>query len=421
MEKERFYYKNVMVKIFRDHWDSYKRFHPEKISEDIEENVEKMMGCGEIENGYFEYICPECHETKKVGFSCKSRFCLRCSKVYIDNWVNRMRETVFKWINHRHIILTIPGSLWDYFRGGHLLDELINCGARTIREAMELSNNKRKIEPGMIGIIQTSGRASTWNPHLHFLVTEGGLGENGKWQDLAYIDYEILRKKWMYNLLSMLRGEMKGNPVVSNKIEEIYRKRWDKGLIVRAKRERIRKKNIVVYLIKYVASPPIALSRITKYDGENVTYWYREHPTDKEVEVTVNAFEFIKRMIQHIMPKQLKLIRHYGLYARNKVRKVRQLLEKIFKGIRDVTQDFKTFLEKTIAPSGYRERIKRAFGRDPLKCPKCGSELMLWSIWHPRYGYIYDAVRDAPEVIEEGDNVVEKEEKISARQLAFEW
>ena len=69
MRRGEIYLKNVMVQIFRDHWDQFKGFNRELVDEHIEENVRRMMGC---------------------------------SKVYIDKWISRMRETIFKWIKHRH-------------------------------------------------------------------------------------------------------------------------------------------------------------------------------------------------------------------------------------------------------------------------------------------------------------------------------
>ncbi len=110
------------------------------------------------------------------------------------------------------------------------------------------------------------------------------------------------------------------------------------------------------YLIKYVASPPVALSRIEEYDGEKVTYWYREHPTDEKVWVTVSAFEFIRRMIQHIMPKQFRMIRHSGLYARNKVGKVRKILPSFFKNIEEITREFEQMTRRgaSLLPSIHR-------------------------------------------------------------------
>ncbi|MDI6733657.1 MAG: transposase zinc-binding domain-containing protein, partial [Planctomycetota bacterium] len=101
---------NRLIQIFRDHWEPFKQFYPHLVNKDIEVNVQKMMACGLLANGYAEYRC-RCGHIKRVPFSCKSRFCLRCARVYIDKWVAKMKETVFAKVKHRHIILTVPGSL----------------------------------------------------------------------------------------------------------------------------------------------------------------------------------------------------------------------------------------------------------------------------------------------------------------------
>lgn len=378
-----------MVQIFRDHWERFKESYPHLVTEDIEKNVQKMMECGLFENGYFVYVCTNCGEEKRIAFTCKSRFCLRCSKVYIDNWVNKMRETVFKWIPHRHVILTVPGSLWEYFHSEEMLKMLADSAVMMMKDVISICNKGKKIEPGIMLVIQTAGRASTWNPHIHLLITEGGLDKEGVWHDVSYIDYRTIRKKWMYYLLRGVREVMGVDKRVENIIDEIYTKRGEEGLIIRAKKEKVRKRDIVGYLIKYVASPPIALSRIVEYDFETVTYWYREHPTDRKVKVVVSAYEFIRRMIQHIVLKNFRMVRHYGLYARNKVLKVREVLKRIFEGVRGIAIEFASLLGKVIAPRSYRERMIKSFGMDPFKCSNCGEEMQLWEIWPPKYGTIY--------------------------------
>lgn len=422
MDKKKIFYKNVVVQIFRDHWAQFKHYHPELVTDEIEENVEKMMGCGLLANGYFEYICPGCLEKRLVGFTCKSRFCLRCSKVYVEKWIQRMKEIVFKWIKHRHIILTVPGSLREYFRDGRMLKKLANCGVKTIKEVIEICNHGEELEAGYIVVIQTFGRPSTWNPHLHTLVTEGGFNDKGEWKDFYYFEYETLRKKWMYTLLEMVKEELGDKEGVLEKVAEIYRQQGKVGLIVRAKKEKVRKRDIVGYLIKYVASPPIALSRIECYDGERVRYWYKEHPTDKKVVVTVSVYEFIRRMIQHIMPKGLQVIGHYGLYSRRKVSEVREKVADLFEGKTGVVQEFETLVNELEGVKNYRERIKKSFGIDPLSCKRCGIEMILNRIWHPKYGIIYDfwrdgCIEDIGEVVQHGK--VEIKEDAREKQLCF--
>jgi hypothetical protein len=420
MEDNPIYYRNRLIQIFRDHWEQFKVFHPDLITQDIEDNVQKMMNCGSFKNGYAEYRC-SCGEIKRVPFSCKSRFCLRCARVYIDNWVARVKEVLFTKVSHRHIILTVPGSLWSYFHDPAMLKFLADCGVEMVREVVSICKRGKEIELGIILVIQTSGRRSTWNPHLHLLVTEGGLDKEGRWYDVTYFDYTLLRKRWLYILLTRLKEALADEIGAVEKIEEVFQKRASQGLIARAKKEKVRKRDIVDYLVKYIASPPIALSRITSYDGETVEYWYREHPTNKQVSTQVSAFEFIRRLIQHIPAKGLKLIRYYGLYARCKIQKVRAIIERIFSNVKHIVQEFSELITRGI-PNDYRRRLKESFGLDPLKCPKCGEEMVLFKIWHPKYGSIYDIFRDSPEIIVweiKKDVVEEKKVEPTEKQFYF--
>jgi len=407
MDNRPIYYKNRLIQIFRDHWEGFKQFHPDLVNEDIEVNVQKMMNCGLFSSGYAEYRC-SCGHIKRVAFSCKSRFCLRCGKVYTDNWVNKMKQTIFAKVEHRHIILTVPGSLWKYFHSKEMLKLLADCGAELIQEVCHICSKGKEIELGIILITQTAGRRSTWNPHLHLLVTEGGLDKHNRWHKFYYFDYRILRNKWRYILLTSLKKALFQDPEALKTIEEVFQETASLGFIARAKKEKVRKTDIIGYLIKYVASPSIALYRITGYDGEYVNYWYREHPTDRQVFTKVSVYEFIYRLIQQIPAKGLKLIRHYGLYARVKFKKVKEIIDKIFEYVRTISQGFFSFLSSS-SPTNYRERLEKSFGIDPFKCPKCGNELILYEVWHPKHGIIYSIFRDENWIGTDTNYVVEEQ------------
>ena len=282
------YHKNRLIQIFQDHWEEFKRFHPSLVNEDIEVNVQKMMGCGMFSNGYAEY----------------------------------------------------------------------------------------------------------------------------RYRDFYYFDYKILRKKWMYILLSALKKTFSSDPEALRLIDEAFKTNAAMGFIARAKREKVRKTGIIGYLIKYVASPPIALYRITGYDGRYVEYCYREHPTDRQASTKVSAFEFIARLIQHIPPKGLKLIRHYGLYARCKARKVKEAIDNIFKLVKAVSQGFLPFFKVDLALN-YRDRLKKSFNIGPFKCPHCGNRLILYEAWHPKHGAIYNIFRDERWV----DYVVEEKRPENSRTI----
>jgi len=119
----------------------------------------------------------------------------------------------------------------------------------------------------------------------------------------------------------------------------------------------------------------------------------REHPTDRKVYTKLSAYQFIAQLIQHIPAKGLKLVRHYGLYARCKFKKVKQIIDKIFKFAKAVSQEF-IHLLTPYSPTNYRGRLINSFKIDPFRCPHCGSELILYQVWHPDYGLVYDICRD---------------------------
>ena len=135
-----------------------------------------------------------------------------------------------------------------------------------------------------------------------------------------------------------------------------------------------------------VVSPPIAVRRIDRYDGERVTYHYRSHRTDRVEHDTVAVDTCIGRMVQHTRPQGFKRIRYDGVQATKtfaKVKGVRQAaLAKVEGGVKGAVQ--------SIARLTYRQRYEQSTGRDPLRCPHGRGEMGLWRIWHPTYGVIYD-------------------------------
>ena len=95
---------------------------------------------------------------------------------------------------------------------------------------------------------------------------------------------------------------------------------------------------------------------------------------------------FIGRMVQHILPKGFKRVRYYGLQATKTFAKWKEM---ITKGIKNLSTEIHDAYQVITIPK-YRERYIKGSGKDPFKCSHCGNEMVLWRIWHPKYGVIYD-------------------------------
>ena len=87
---------NVFKQIFAEHWDGFKHAHPRYQTSYYDGLVAKMLACGNLAlMGYVEYRCLHCGQgTHRVAMSCKSSLCLRCAKVYVDNWVRQVSQVL---------------------------------------------------------------------------------------------------------------------------------------------------------------------------------------------------------------------------------------------------------------------------------------------------------------------------------------
>lgn len=349
--------KNILKQIFIEQWKGFKERYTRYQGEIYETVINKMLGCGDEANGYSVYRCGYCGEPRYVPFSCKSSFCLSCAKVYVDNWVFHISKILFEGIYYRDIVLTIPGDLKKYFyKDQLLLSWLMRTGVDCLNDVMALTLREEGIRVGFIVVSQTAGRSGRYNPHLHILMTSGGLIEENnrsKWVDLRFLPYDLLHKKWQYYLFKMVKEKV-GDREVKREIDFLYNK-YKKGLVAYIEKGNIPKdtKGLAIYLAKYVVSPPIAIRRIISYDGERVRYWYKDHKTGKREEENIDVFEFIGRLVQHILPKGFQRIRYYGLHGTCNYQRVKEILSNIIKSIgRGIKDAYKIITRKS-----YRERI----------------------------------------------------------------
>jgi len=381
---------NIFKKIIGDNWENFKKEHPSYDAPQYNEVIDKMLTCGSELGGYSEYRCLNCGEgIRRIAFSCKCMFCLRCVKVHVDEFVSKVSKMMHPGMRYRHVVLTVPEQLRPIFYKdrfkGVLLDELIKVGHRCLEDLLG-DVFRKKVKIGTIIVLQTYGRSGHYNPHIHIIMTNGGVDEEKmKWKELKYVKYETLHKKWQYYLLEMMRENVKTNEM-EKMIKKLY-KDYPAGFVANIDEGKVPKSSIGLakYLAKYVASPPISIRRILEYTGKKVTYCYIDHMTKKKKIETVDVMTFMGRMVQHILPKGFQRTRYYGIQATKSLKKWREVIKKIVKKISEKIED----VYEVIESKTYRERFKEGSKKDPLKCPHCGETMVLWLIWHPEYGTIY--------------------------------
>lgn len=387
MRRDKHVDKATFKQIFVDHWDAFKRAYPRYDTPHIDDVVQKMLACGDPEKmGFVQYRCTNCGQTRRIAFTCKSAFCLSCSKPYTERWVDFIGRRLLPGVTYRHFVLTVPDFLHlPFFRDPRLLATLMRTGHACLLDVFKTCTGE-DLDIGCVIVLQTAGRPGTYNPHLHMLVTAGGINPQGGWTSVSYMPYEILHKKWQYYLLTMLRQNL-SDPKIQTDVDKGWTN-YPNGFVAYLQPGNVPPggKGLAHYLAKYVVSPPISVRRIERYDGRTVSYWYRDHKTGHIEHATLPALRFIGRMVQHILPKGFQRIRYFGLHGNRRYARMRERIGAILPAT--APPDPRGF--RVLPRMRFADLFRSTFGKDPLLCPVCGQRMELELISHPDHGILRD-------------------------------
>lgn len=386
---------NLFVEIHKDFWSDFKAENKRYATEYFDKIVNGMIECGDPQFGYIEYGCMHCGSSRHVvGFTCKTHYCLRCSRVFAEKFVDQLTSQLVPGMVYRHLILTMPKKLVDHFFIKHkddpkFLNAFYEAAWDFIQDVFSKVTGIKNLKCGCVMIIHLAGRDAHYHPHLHILVMNGGLDlDSGRWVDLKYFPYKrILPKKWQFHLLSMIKkfGGDSAKKIVNEMWED-----YPKGFVNRFKQAVPKHMRAVIrYLSRYLARPMISANRILKYDKTKnlVEYEYLSHETDKIEIQRVSIFRFIGRMVQQVLPKWFQRIRYFGLQATKDHEKWRDKIKSGKKSSDLVSRHEEIF---KIPAKTYADRLKRWTGHNPLICPKCKHMMEVMIVWTRNKGVVFD-------------------------------
>jgi hypothetical protein len=359
---------NLLKQIFFDehrHWDRFVEKHGERIRANVIKEVEKFRRCGDPRNGFKLMVCEGCHDLRMVPYRCKGRFCTTCSCGETEEWSRLLMEDVLQ-VHHRHVVFTIDEGLWDVFL---LHREMLKAYMdEAVRVVQEYFQKKRKVTPGIIAGLHTFGSRLNFNPHVHMLVTMGGMQKNGEWKTYDFIPFEMLRKQWQTVVLKLIRRSLNAaeKKQVQSRLQKAYTKNGE-GFYVHAPKQRGHVRQQLRYIGRYIRRPAIAVHRIKEYDGEYVVFSYHDKTSGEEKLERVTVEEFITRLIRHIPDENFKTIRYYGIYSR----RTKRVCKKQMSAWQETSRKWIVKVQKVLRRRNWRERVKVTTGKDPLVCPKC--------------------------------------------------
>jgi len=130
-----------------------------------------------------------------------------------------------------------------------------------------------KREAGDVVVLETAGRSGHWHPHLHILMTSGGVTSQQQWREVDDFPFTVLPKKWQYDLFTLLKQRV-GTHALKATIDALWRK-YAKGVVAYLEEGKVPAggEGLAYSRAQYVVSPPISLRRILSDDGQRGRYW----------------------------------------------------------------------------------------------------------------------------------------------------
>lgn len=382
----------IIKNILENYFEEFKKLKWHRVRKEMRQHikdiVERSLNCGNIGNGYIKHKCLECKEEYIHGFTCKTKFCSKCGRLYSLKWSNKQIDNMLN-VTHRHAVFTISEELRNYFYKNRELLKDLQDAVYVVVSSYYQNKVKGSYEVGLIAVVHTSESDLKWNPHIHALFTEGGIDKNNKWfKKVSHIHYKFMRKSWQKLVLDIIKKNF--TDIRTKRLVNKLYKKYNEGFYVNTERDLTNIKQAIKYIGRYLARPAIAEYRVIRYDGKSVTFWYENKKPKKKITVTIDVLEFIGKLTQHIYPKGFRVVRRYGLYARSKNRLSIEII-KLYNFIkqRNIYEIINKINTKKMS---FKERLIETFGVNPFKCSNCDSDMILWEVWHHKYGVIYDAL-----------------------------
>lgn len=384
-----------VAEIFREHSQAYCLAH--KLPLRMLKAITAIKQCRTAELGGHIDECDACGSLKISYNSCRNRHCPKCQSLAREKWLSARKSDLLP-VQYFHIVFTVPDSINPLAirNQKEIYEILFKAASATL---LELSKDQKHLgaEVGFISLLHTWGQNLMDHPHLHCLVPGGGLSLDGKeWINARrgfFIPVKVMSRLFRGKFLDLLKKiylEDKLNLDSSLHsfgtkqdfqclLDKLYQKEW----VVFCKPPFQSPEKVLQYLGRYTHRVAISNDRITSFKEGMVSFRWRDYRDGNNKTMTLEAFEFIRRFLLHILPDNFVKIRHYGLLSnRNRKTKLRQC--RTILGVDQIADQYEK--QKSEESTESQEELDPNLPETGQKiCPYCGKGVMVSKeLLHPQ-------------------------------------
>lgn len=338
--------------------------------------LSRIERCRTADLGYHAYRCTDsdCGAMQYVYHSCRNRHCPGCGNNKKEEWIEaRMKELLP--VKYYHAVFTMPHQLNSIVMGNRkaMFTMLFDAASYTL---MKFANDEKYLDaqPGIISVLHTWGQQLSFHPHIHCIISGGGIDKDKRWKEAVKAKHKFLFPAKAVQLvyrayfLKQLQQQIdKGIITMSEQQHKdwialrtsLYNINW----IVYFKEPMGGPAQVVEYLGRYTHKVAISNHRIKCIDGDNnVTFEYKDYTDEgKKKLMTLPGEEFLRRYEQHILPPRFCKIRHYGCLGNYKRK---QRVNEILRQMNLPQHAQQVIISTTI-------RMIEKYGTDSMLCSSC--------------------------------------------------
>jgi len=371
--------------VVRDHGDDYRGAH--KPSAAQQRVLGNIAACRTAPLGGHVDQCDGCGHARISYNSCRDRHCPKCQGPRRAEWLAQRLERLLP-VPYFHVVFTVPHELNPLaLRNKKVVyNILFDAASKTL---LQIARDPKHLgaQIGITAVLHTWGQNLLLHPHLHCVVTGGGLSLDGtRWvagRRRYFLPVKVLGKLFRGKFLAGLQRawndgqlELQGNtagladPVVWGSLKDrLYRKDW----LVYAKAPFGGPQHVFRYLGRYTHRVAISNHRIVNVADGRVSFTLKDYADgSKKIRMTLKAIEFLRRFLLHTLPKGFVRIRHYGLCAARNVNTKLATAHRLHNPQSAEPSDS----SKPPTPQSWWERFAQLTGIDVMACPRCGARLV---------------------------------------------
>jgi hypothetical protein len=316
--------------------------------------------------------CEDCGHIKISYNSCRNRHCPKCQFLKKEKWLEA-REKELLPIPYFHIVFTIPEELNPLALRNQ--EVVYNVLFKAVAETLLELTRDTLGRIGMIAVLHTWGQNLMDHPHIHCIVTGGGLCQ-GKWLPSkrkffrhVKVMGRLFRGKFLFYLKKAYKEDRLRFPgrishlahTFTSFLSPLYDKEW----VVYCKRPFGGPESVIRYLGRYTHRVALANHRIISMEEGKVTFFWKDYHDGKRKTMTLDAGEFIRRFLLHVLPDGFVKIRYFGLLA-NRHRKA----------CLETCREVLGVAQPEEVPETWEEHLLRLTGMDLRKCPLCQGKMV---------------------------------------------